>query len=72
MADSGYLVPPDQKPEKRELWDQTWKNLDRFLPNLRREVFPEPSNDGAQKVKDKKAAPADEGKGKAGEGESSN
>jgi brefeldin A-resistance guanine nucleotide exchange factor 1 len=41
MADSGYLAPPEEKPENRELWEQTWKNLDRFLPNLRKELFPE-------------------------------
>jgi hypothetical protein len=41
MSASGYLVPPDQKPEQRALWDQTWRHLDRFLPDLRKELFPE-------------------------------
>jgi hypothetical protein len=41
MSASGYLAPPDQKPEQRALWDQTWRHLDRFLPNLRKELFPE-------------------------------
>lgn len=41
MSDSGYLVPPDQNPEKAELWNETWKRLDRFLPNLFGELFPE-------------------------------
>jgi brefeldin A-resistance guanine nucleotide exchange factor 1 len=41
MSSSGYLVPPEQNPEKRELWDQTWRHLDRFLPQLRKELFPE-------------------------------
>jgi brefeldin A-resistance guanine nucleotide exchange factor 1 len=41
MADSGYLAPPDKKPEQKELWDQTWKRLDRFLPALHGELFPE-------------------------------
>ncbi len=45
MADSGYLVPPDKQtgshPQQKVLWEQTWKHLDRFLPQLRRELFPE-------------------------------
>ena len=41
MSDSGYLVPPDKNPEKAELWNETWKRLDRFLPNLFEELFPE-------------------------------
>jgi brefeldin A-resistance guanine nucleotide exchange factor 1 len=41
MSSSGYLVPPEQNPEKRDLWDQTWRHLDRFLPQLRKELFPE-------------------------------
>lgn len=41
MSDSGYLVPPEKNPEKVELWNETWKRLDRFLPNLFGELFPE-------------------------------
>ena len=41
MSDSGYLVPPDKNPDKAELWNETWKRLDRFLPNLFTELFPE-------------------------------
>jgi brefeldin A-resistance guanine nucleotide exchange factor 1 len=65
MADSGYLAPPEQKPENRELWEQTWKNLDRFLPNLRRELFPEPPKEAPQKAsKHEKTASVDASKGK--------
>jgi len=41
MSDSGYLVPPDKNPDKAELWNETWKRLDRFLPDLFSELFPE-------------------------------
>jgi brefeldin A-resistance guanine nucleotide exchange factor 1 len=41
MSTSGYLAPPEQKPEQADLWNQTWRHLDRFLPNLRKELFPE-------------------------------
>ncbi|KAL1389489.1 cytohesin-2 [Phyllosticta capitalensis] len=41
MSNGGYLVPPDQKPEQAELWNETWGKLDRFLPNLLPELFPE-------------------------------
>src|ERR1700712_784666 len=50
MADSGYLAPPAEKPEQRELWDQTWKRLDRFLPSLHGELFPEDVNPKGQKL----------------------
>jgi brefeldin A-resistance guanine nucleotide exchange factor 1 len=38
MSSSGYLVPPSQDPEKAELWNETWKRIDRFLPELRAEL----------------------------------
>jgi golgi-specific brefeldin A-resistance guanine nucleotide exchange factor 1 len=41
MSASGYLAPPEQKPQQADLWNQTWRHLDRFLPNLREELFPE-------------------------------
>lgn len=41
MADGGYLVPPNEKTGNNKLWDETWRRLDRFLPNLFAEVFPE-------------------------------
>jgi brefeldin A-resistance guanine nucleotide exchange factor 1 len=50
MADSGYLAPPEVKPEQRELWDQTWKRLDRFLPSLHGELFPDDVNPKGQKL----------------------
>ena len=41
MADGGYLVPPSQNPDQSLLWDETWKRLERFLPNMFHEVFPD-------------------------------
>ena len=41
MADGGYLVPPSEKAENVQLWDETRRRLERFLPNLFSEVFPE-------------------------------
>ena len=41
MSSGGYLAPPDQKPENAELWIQSWNALDRFLPGLFVELFPE-------------------------------
>jgi brefeldin A-resistance guanine nucleotide exchange factor 1 len=38
MSSSGYLVPPSQNPAREELWNETWKRIDRFLPNLRADL----------------------------------
>jgi len=48
MSSNGYLVPPSRNPEREELWNETWKRIDRFLPDLRKDldldepVAPEP------------------------------
>ncbi|KAF1964602.1 Sec7-domain-containing protein [Bimuria novae-zelandiae CBS 107.79] len=41
LSSGGYLVPLDEKPEKEELWNETWKRINRFLPNFFAELFPE-------------------------------
>ncbi|KAH7116070.1 hypothetical protein B0J11DRAFT_116620 [Dendryphion nanum] len=41
MSNGGYLVPPDEKPEGEELWNETWKRINRFLPSFYDELFPE-------------------------------
>ena len=41
MTNGGFLVPPSEKSESSELWEETWKRVDRFLPNLFVEIFPE-------------------------------
>ncbi|KAK4193806.1 ARF guanine-nucleotide exchange factor 2 [Podospora australis] len=38
MSSNGYLVPPQRNPEREELWNETWKRIDRFLPNLRADL----------------------------------
>ena len=45
MSSSGYLVPPSQKPEQEKLWTETWKRIDRFLPDLKSEVLPDGSKE---------------------------
>ena len=42
MADGGYLAPPSNNEKPSEIWEETWKRINRFLPGLFREVFPEP------------------------------
>lgn len=41
LSDGGYLVPPDQEPQKEQLWNETWKRINRFQPELFEELFPE-------------------------------
>lgn len=41
MSNGGYLAPPEENPERRALWEETWKRLDRFLPHFFGELFPE-------------------------------
>ena|ERR1700761_170221 len=55
MSSGGYLVPPNEKPEQEKLWNETWNRLDRFLPSLFAELFPEevkkPRRSGSTKEK---------------------
>jgi golgi-specific brefeldin A-resistance guanine nucleotide exchange factor 1 len=53
MASSGYLVPPAKDPSKEKLWTETWKRIDRFLPDLRSEL-------ALEDPKAREAAEADE------------
>ncbi|KAL5051851.1 hypothetical protein BDW71DRAFT_1418 [Aspergillus fruticulosus] len=41
MADQGHLVPPSQDPSTENIWTETKKRLERFLPDLFKEIFPE-------------------------------
>ncbi|KAK6600302.1 Sec7 domain-containing protein [Botrytis cinerea] len=38
MSSSGYLVPRSQDETQEKLWTETWKRIDRFLPDLRKEI----------------------------------
>ena len=48
MSTGGYLAPPEQKPDHEKLWVETWKRLDRFMPKLFAELFPEEANKPSQ------------------------
>lgn len=41
MADGGFIQPPSNGSPPTELWDETCKRVDRFLPNLLVEIFPQ-------------------------------
>jgi brefeldin A-resistance guanine nucleotide exchange factor 1 len=54
LSNGGYLAPPDENPEREDLWHETWKRINRFQPSLFAELFPDeagkrarqrPSND---------------------------
>ena len=55
MTSGGYLVPPQQDPRHEKLWFETWSRLDRFLPRLYSEIYPDtpqappqPNNQGVE------------------------
>lgn len=50
MADGGYLVPPSQDPSKESIWTETKKRLERFLPDLFKEIFPNASDEKSAPV----------------------
>ena len=41
MADGGFIQPPSNGSPPTELWDETCKRVDRFLPDLIAEIFPQ-------------------------------
>lgn len=41
MANGGYLVPSSTDDTQRRLWHETSKRLDRLLPGLIGEIFPD-------------------------------
>ena len=57
MSSSGFLVAPSQDPSKEKLWVETWKRLDRFLPDLRKELDLDPKEEPAA-VSEKEATTA--------------
>ncbi|CAK7218425.1 GDP/GTP exchange factor for ARF [Sporothrix curviconia] len=62
MASSGYLVAPNIDPSKEELWVETWKRIDRFLPDLKNELALEGTSDdgGGDEAPEAPAEPASE------------
>lgn len=61
MSNGGYLAPPDEKPEQEELWTETWKRINRFLPNFYAELFPEEAKKPKAERRSKEAKPKEEG-----------
>ncbi|KAL6719100.1 GDP/GTP exchange factor for ARF [Lecanora helva] len=41
MADGGFIQPPSRDQPSTKLWTETCKKVDRFLPNLIAEIFPQ-------------------------------
>ena len=41
MVDGGYLEPPSKGEKPSRIWQETWKRVDRSLPSLFRDIFPE-------------------------------
>jgi golgi-specific brefeldin A-resistance guanine nucleotide exchange factor 1 len=49
MSSGGYLKPPaedadERSEQEKQLWNETWTRLERFLPGLMPELFPEAAN----------------------------
>ena len=42
MSSSSFLVPPSKDPSQEKLWTETWKRIDRFLPDLRKDLNLDP------------------------------
>ncbi|KAH8708485.1 hypothetical protein GQ44DRAFT_830770 [Phaeosphaeriaceae sp. PMI808] len=53
MSNGGYLAPPDENPDREELWVETWKRVNRFLPNFFAELFPEEAGKPVRKEKER-------------------
>ncbi|KAI0132007.1 Sec7 domain-containing protein [Xylariales sp. AK1849] len=60
MASSGYLVPPSKDPSQEKLWVETWKRIDRFLPDLRSELALEDPSSVAEEKEKVEEAPNEE------------
>ena len=48
MVDGGYLEPPSKDEKPSQIWEETWKRVDRSLPSLFRDIIPEPKATGAR------------------------
>ena len=72
MADGGFITPPVDGQPRTELWDETCKRVDRFLPELMGEIFPKVNTPPEEKKEQEPAAPekeTGEEKGKENEAE---
>jgi golgi-specific brefeldin A-resistance guanine nucleotide exchange factor 1 len=57
MSSSGFLVPPSEDPSQEKLWVETWKRLDRFLPDLKKELDLDPKEKPTEAEQEKTATP---------------
>jgi brefeldin A-resistance guanine nucleotide exchange factor 1 len=55
LSNGGYLAPPDESPDREQLWNETWKRINRFQPNLFTELFPEEAGKPAKPRQSKDA-----------------
>jgi brefeldin A-resistance guanine nucleotide exchange factor 1 len=58
MSSQSIIVPPSENQEHEALWNETWKRLDRFLPHLFAEIFPEEAKKPRNVAKTQETAPA--------------
>ncbi len=51
MSSSGYLVAPSSETDEAQekLWTETWKRIDRFLPDLKKELDLDPKEKEKEK-----------------------
>jgi brefeldin A-resistance guanine nucleotide exchange factor 1 len=61
LSSGGFLSPPDEKPEQEQMWNETWKRINRFQPNLFAELFPDEAGKPPKTPREEKA-PVEEAK----------
>ena len=75
MADGHFIQPPSDGSPSTELWDETCKRVDRFLPDLIAEIFPQvnvpPSKTGPLEIEEKPPAEPTAAKEQASKAQSS-
>jgi golgi-specific brefeldin A-resistance guanine nucleotide exchange factor 1 len=75
MHNGQVLVPPEEDASKAQLWNDTWARLERFLPGMKNELFPEvapagtEATEGKEEKKEVKLEGKREKKAKMEEGE---
>jgi golgi-specific brefeldin A-resistance guanine nucleotide exchange factor 1 len=60
MSNAGFLAPPEEKPENEQIWNETWKRINRFLPNFYAELFPEEARKPKVESKPEEEKPSQE------------
>lgn len=63
MSSSGFLAPPDPNnpnQAKDKMWKETWKKIDEFLPDLKKDIGIDEVARPVQKISETTAASKDE------------